>query len=71
MDENSDAVAPGGDDFEGILVEEEELASREIERLVSVVDTLRKLIDALLDSSGHDPARSRPAEQGCRITRGR
>jgi len=57
MDENSDVVAPGADDFEGILVEEEELASREIERLVSVVNALRKLIDALLDSSGYNPAR--------------
>jgi hypothetical protein len=56
MDEDKDAVAPMADDFEAMLAEEEELASREVERLEAVINALHKVIDTMLDSTGHDPA---------------
>ena len=57
MDEDPHAVAPVADDFEAMLLEEEEFASREVERLEAVLNALRKVIDAILDAIVHDPAR--------------
>jgi hypothetical protein len=47
VDEDKDVTAPMADDFEAMLAEEEELASREIERLEAVINALHKVIDAI------------------------